>query len=585
MASNVERPSPEFAHLETHTWFRLGAYQQAFQSGLHALADAGAARRIWDGDGSLWKQEREAAAGIEGRLGWLELPTSMPMEVSRLTALAMEVQAAGMERVVLLGMGGSSLAPEVMRCGLGISPGYPHLVVLDTTDPTQIRHVSQAGPLSRNLFIVASKSGTTVETQSLFVHFKSVLIAEVGEEHWARHFVAITDPGTELEALARAGPFRALYLNPSDVGGRFSALSFFGLVPAALIGADLDELLRRAKAMAWQCRAMAPPADNPGLVLGAIIGELARQRGQPRDKLTLLTSPRLSRFGAWVEQLIAESTGKEGVGILPVEGEWLGQIGHYGADRLFVYLRLDGGENETSDARVSALVEAGEPVVVLRLTDPYDVAAEFFRWEFATAVAGQRLGVNPFDQPDVESAKVWTHRALERYQETNSLPEEPAILREDGLSVYGPNLQATSVSDHLEAFLAAASEGDYVALMAYVERKATNRGLLESMRHRIGEALHLAVTLGFGPRFLHSTGQLHKGGANKGLFLQITQDEIDDLPIPGQPHSFGVLKRAQALGDFRALRGLGRRVMRVNIGADVQAGLRALGAVIDAALR
>jgi glucose-6-phosphate isomerase len=585
MANTVERPSTEFAHLETHTWFRLGPYQQAFQSGLHALEDAGAARRIWDGDGSLWKQERETVTEIEDRLGWLELPTSMPMEVSRLTALAMEVQAAGMERVLLLGMGGSSLAPEVMRCVLGVSPGYPDLVVLDTTDPTQIRRVTQAGPLSRSTFIVASKSGTTEEMQSLFAHFRAALIAEVGEERWARHFVAITDAGTELEALARAGPFRALYLNPSDVGGRFSALSFFGLVPAAFIGADLDELLRRAKAMAWQCRAMASPADNPGLLLGAIIGELACQPAHPRDKLTLLTSPKLSPFGAWAEQLIAESTGKDGVGILPVEGEWLRQLERYGPDRLFVYLRLDGDQNATSDARVSALVEAGEPVVVLRLTDPYDVAAEFFRWEFATAVAGQRLGVNPFDQPDVESAKVRTHRALERYRETHSLPEEPVILREGVLSVYAPDLQATTVSDHLRAFLAGATEGDHVALMAYIERNATNRGLLQSMRHRIGEALHLAVTLGFGPRFLHSTGQLHKGGANNGLFLQITQDETDDLPIPGQPYSFGVLKRAQALGDFQALRGLGRRAMRVNLGADVQAGLRELGAAIDAALR
>ena len=585
MANTVERPSTEFAHLETHTWFRLGSYQQAFQSGLHALEDAGAARRIWDGDGSLWKQERETVTEIEDRLGWLELPTSMPMEVSRLTALAMEVQAAGMERVLLLGMGGSSLAPEVMRCVLGVSPGYPDLVVLDTTDPTQIRRVTQAGPLSRSTFIVASKSGTTVEMQSLFAHFRAALIAEVGEERWARHFVAITDAGTELEALARAGPFRALYLNPSDVGGRFSALSFFGLVPAAFIGADLDELLRRAKAMAWQCRAMGSPADNPGLLLGAIIGELACQPAHRRDKLTLLTSPKLSPFGAWAEQLIAESTGKDGVGILPVEGEWLSQLEHYGPDRLFVYLRLDGDQNATSDARVSALVEAGEPVVVLRLTDPYDVAAEFFRWEFATAVAGQRLGVNPFDQPDVESAKARTHRALERYRETHSLPEEPVILREGVLSVYAPDLQATTVSGHLRAFLAGATEGDHVALMAYVERNATNRGLVQSMRHRIGEALHLAVTLGFGPRFLHSTGQLHKGGANNGLFLQITQDETDDLPIPGQPYSFGVLKRAQALGDFQALRGLGRRAMRVNIGADVQAGLRALGAAIDGAVR
>jgi len=593
MENTPGQSSRELAHLDTHTWFRLGKYEQAFRSGLHALEDAQAGSRIWGRDGTLWTQEPQATSGpapsdvegIENRLGWLELPTTMPVEVTRLKALATEVQAAGTERVVLLGMGGSSLAPEVMRHVLGVSPGYPDLLVLDTTDPTQIRRVTQSSPLlSHTLFIVASKSGTTIEMQSLFAHFRDALINEVGVEHWAGHFCAITDQGTPLEALARTEGFQALYLNPTDIGGRFSALSLFGLVPAALMGVDLDKLLHRAKAMAWQCRVMATPADNPGMVLGAIMGELARHPS-PRDKLTLLTSPELSAFGAWAEQLVAESTGKQNRGILPVEGEGPIQIADYGPDRLFVYLRLEGAENTPNDARVAALAEAGHPVVVLPLADPYDLGAEFFRWEFATAVAGQRLGVNPFDQHNVESAKVQARTALDHYRECLSLPEEPALLRDGALSVYGRDLGVSSLIDHVRAFSGQAKEGDYVAIMAYVARNAANHDLLQSMRRSLGDALHLVVTVGFGPRFLHSTGQLHKGGPNTGLFLQITQDESDDLPIPGQPYSFGVLKRAQALGDLQALRQVGRRVLRVNIGPDVQGGLRALGRVVEQALR
>jgi len=581
----MEKTELALTHLDTHTWFRLGSCEQAFKSGLHALQDVEAARRIWARDGSLWKHEAEAAAEIEGRLGWLDLPTTMPLEVSRLKALATEVQAAGIQRVVLLGMGGSSLAAEVTRHVLGVSSGYPDLTVLDSTDPTQIRCVAQAGPLSRTLFIVASKSGTTIETQSLFAYFKDLLISEVGPERWAKHFVAITDAGTPLEDLARAGRFRALYLTPPDVGGRFSALSFFGLVPAAIIGVDLDRLLGRAKGMAWQCRGLAQPTENPGLVLGAILGELAHQPGEPRDKMTLLASPDLSPFGAWAEQLIAESTGKEGVGIIPVEDERLSSIEHYGTDRLFVYLRLEEAENGINDARVSALVEDGHPVVVLRLSDLYDLGAEFFRWEFATAVAGQRLGINPFNQPNVESAKAQARTALECYRQSHSLPQEPVVVSQGILSVYGRNLHTSGVTGHLKAFLTEATQGDYVALTAYVARRSTNHALLQSMRRNISDALRLATTVGFGPRFLHSTGQLHKGGANKGLFLQITQHDTDDLPIPGQPYGFGVLKQAQALGDLKALRRGGRRVMGVNIGTDVQTGLQALGGAIDEALR
>ena len=568
------------------TWFNLGADQPSLDAALVAVQRERVVQRIWGRDGSLWGREPEAIRSIRERCGWLDLPTTMLPQLASLRALAREVREEGITQVVLLGMGGSSLAPEVMEGILGAAPGYPQLTVLDSTDPTQIRQATASASLARTIFLVASKSGDTVETDALLAHYRAAVAAQVGEERWARHFVAITDPGSGLEKLARAAGFRAVYANPPDVGGRYSALSLFGLVPAALIGVDLERLLARGQEMAEACH-VEGPAGNPGLLLGAIMGGLARHRGAARDKLTLFSSAELAPFGAWAEQLVAESTGKEGLGILPVEGEPLGQVDDYGPDRLFVYLRLEGAGNGAGDALASALVQAGRPLVSLRLRDTYDLGAEFFRWEFATAVAGQILGINPFDQPDVESAKVRARAALARYEVTHALPQEDPVLAEGALAVYGDKLPASSLADYLAAFLAQALPGDYVALMAYIARSPANQALLAKLPRavndhlraigsRISGPLRPAITVGFGPRFLHSTGQLHKGGANNGLFIQLTQEESDDLPIPGRPYTFGTLKCAQALGDLQALRATGRRAVRVDLGSDVEAGLQAL---------
>lgn len=592
----MEETLDSLARMEQGTWLSLGSYQQYVDAGLEALSQVEFGRRIWARDGSLWSSNPSEVSAIENRLGWLDLPTAMRVDVPRLGALFVEVEAAGFERVVLLGMGGSSLAAETMAQVLGVSPHHLPLTVLDSTDPAQVRRVAEEGPLNRTLFLVSSKSGTTAEVDALYRYFSGRLADEMAEtkptsaehatEHerttdWRRSFIAITDPGTPLEKLARAEGFRSIYLNPPDVGGRFSALSLFGLVPAALIGADLERLLIRARDMAWACRSTVPPEDNPGIRLGVVMGECARHG---RDKLTLVTSPGLEGFGPWAEQLIAESTGKQGVGILPIEGEPLLDPAAYRDDRLFVYLRLADGDNDALDRHCAALVEAGHPVVALRLDDAYDLGAEFFRWEFATAVAGQRLEINPFDQPNVEAAKERAREALERYAREQSLPEETPVLQEGDLRLYGPDLDATAVPAYLDAFLAQAGARDYVALMAYIDRKPAHDAQLQALRRAIASSTRLATTVGFGPRFLHSTGQLHKGGPDTGLFLQITHTDTDDVAVPGAGYTFGILKRAQALGDLLALRDAGRRVVRVHLQGNVAGGLTALGESIEAAL-
>ncbi|MHB1356392.1 MAG: hypothetical protein ACYCZF_10495, partial [Anaerolineae bacterium] len=391
-------------------------------------------------------------------------------------------------------------------------------------------------------------------------------------------FCIITDPGTALEVLAcdEQLPF---FTNPADIGGRFSALSLFGLLPSALLGLDLTSLLDHAQAMAAACAQESPIYQNPGAQLGAVLGTLAGLPGRPRDKLTLLTSSELASFGGWVEQLVAESTGKEGVGILPVVGERL-PLDKYGNDRVFVYMRLEGSDNQINDALVSELVAQGQPCVVLPINECYELAGQFFLWEFATATVGALMGINPFDQPNVEAAKKQAHAALVRYETTHSLVIGAPQLSHDPLSFYGPEFSAATPADYLKAFLDGAQPGDYLAIMSYIDRNPENEAELQLIRSKLGERLSLATTLGFGPRFLHSTGQLHKGGANNGLFVILVQDEPDDLTIPGRSFSFGVLKRSQALGDHAALQNAGRRLICINLGADVGAGLRALKQLI-----
>jgi glucose-6-phosphate isomerase len=571
-------------NLESHTWYSLADDDTAaFQSAMEKLASENVAARIWSRDGSVWSQDSAVAARAESMLGWLDLPGEVAIDALRLKALAVEANTARLERVVLLGMGGSSLAPEVLRHVFGVAPDHLDLSVLDSTDPAQIMRIEAEGDIAHTLFLVSSKSGTTAETLSLYEYFRARVRDAVGRSAWAKHFVAITDHHTPLEKLARDEGFRAVYNAPASVGGRYSAISPFGLVPAALLGIDLDTLATSARQMAWLCRGTAPAQDNAGLVLGAIMGALVTMPRR-RDKLTLVTSPGLAAIGVWIEQLVAESTGKQGVGILPVEGEAYYDPDQYGSDRLFVYIRLEGDDNDDADAHVARLAEAGHPVVALPVRDRYDLAAEFFRWEFATAVAGHLLGINPFDQPDVESAKERARQALARYEETHALPEEEPALTEGDMAVWGPALDAEGLEGYLRAFLQQAGPDSYVALMAYIDRRPDYDELMQAMRRRIGESRRVAVTVGYGPRFLHSTGQLHKGGADNGLFLQITQDEPRDLAIPGRTYTFGVLKQAQALGDMEALRHVGRQPVRLNLGADVKGGLEQLVAMMDRVL-
>ena len=483
----------------------LGGLQQALDKRLETLAQEDAVRRIWAGDHTFWKDD---PAEITDRLGWLTLHDSMRAELPGLRALADE--CAGFQRVLLLGMGGSSLAPEVLSLTYGGRP----LVALDTTHPAAIQTAEQAGDLARTLFIVASKSGTTVETLSQFAYFYDKL--KTGD-----NFIAITDPGTPLETLGKERGFRRVFLNPPELGGRYSALSLFGLAPAALIGLDPAALLDAGAAMAEACR--KPGADNPGLWLGALLGEAALQG---RDKLTLLTPPAMGSFGAWVEQLIAESTGKEGRGILPVPDEPLGSADKYGADRLFVSLGL------TTDLT---------PVAALPAEDPSGLGGEFFRWEFAIAVAGHVLGIHPFDQPNVEEAKDAARKAL-------GAMDTPAP-------------QTAGLRETLDAV----QPGDYLAILAYLPRTVPNTARLQLVRRELRDKYRVATTLGFGPRYLHSTGQLHKGGPSTGVFIEVVDRPGVDVAIPGQSFSFRQLLDAQGVGDLEALRSRGQRVTRLTL--------------------
>ncbi len=515
--------------------------------------------RIWAHDYTVWKPQ---PTEIVNRLGWLHLPEAMPAEIVRLEAFAREIRAAGHTQVLLLGMGGSSLAPEVLSRVVGQFATSPYLAVLDSTDPGAVlAHADRLDP-ARTLFIVSTKSGSTVETFSFFKFFYNRAADALGADRTGEHFVAITDPGSGLAETAERYRFRATFLNDPNIGGRFSALSHFGLVPAVLVGIDLRLLLERAQVMAAECR---QADDNPGLILGAVLGVLA-QAG--RDKVTFAISPAIASFGDWVEQLIAESTGKEGVGILPVVGEPLGAPEVYGDDRLFVHLKL--ADDATHDTALQALEAAGHPVVRLALRDLYDLGGQFFLWEFATAVAGHLLGINPFDQPDVESAKALARQMMAEYKEKGTLP-----------AVESAPLNAAA----LNGFLAQGRPGDYIALQAYLQPTPETDAALAALRLRLRDRYRLATTVGYGPRFLHSTGQLHKGDGGNGLFIQFTADDAQDVAIPdeaGTPQSsitFGVLKAAQALGDRQALLDAGRRVIRFHLGRDVVGGLRRLAAI------
>ena len=570
---------------------RLGSLQGAVEDTLGRAQSERFAQRVWQKDPAFWKPNPAEQSEITDRLGWLTVMDTMRDALPRLTDLRESLRTEGVRDVVLLGMGGSSLAPEVLRETFGVGAGLPNLHVLDSTDPATISAIERAIDLPHTVFIVASKSGGTLETMSQYKYFyaKVSALAQGDVSRAGASFIAITDPGTKLDALAQERRFRAIFRNPSDIGGRYSALSFFGMVPAAIIGVDVEKLLDRADAMRAACAADAPAATNPGVWLGTILGAGARQG---RDKVTIVVSPPIATFGYWLEQLLAESTGKEGKGILPVEGEALGAPSVYGDDRIFAYLRTSSGFDAAQDAAIERLEAAGQPVVRLTLRDTWDMSGEFFRWEFATAVAGALIGINAFDQPNVQESKDNTDGILASYGQTHQLQQPVATLRTEtgNVSLVAQGAQdealrqrAGSLQAAFEVYAGEARPGDYFALLAYIQRTAETDAALQRIRLRLRDARHVATTVGYGPRFQHSTGQLHKGGANTGLFIQFVADTHEDLSIPDAPYTFGALKAAQALGDLQSLQAHGRRVIRIDLHGDITAGLAEVERALAAA--
>jgi glucose-6-phosphate isomerase len=558
----------------------------AIQSRLGAWTTERVADRLRAKDGSLWAASGKAPDEISAWLGWLDLPDAMRERVGELEHLARDIREDGYRRAAVLGMGGSSLAPELFSRVFGWAGGDAgsgaasasglELRVLDSTHPDAVRGFRSWASEQRTLFLVSSKSGSTTEPNAFQ--------AAMGEVAPALDFIAITDPDTALAELARAQEFRAIVTAPPDVGGRYSALTVFGLVPAALHGVDLAGLLDRARRMAAACRT-PDAATNPGLRLGALLGEAALAG---RDKLTVLTGARLEAFGDWAEQLVAESTGKAGRGIVPIVGEPLREVTAYADDRVFVRVRLAGEEEPELDALADTLETIGHPVQRLELADPLDVGAEFLRWEVATAAAGIVLEIDPFDQPNVQESKDATTGLLEAYRARGALPEPMPIVSEAGVAVTADPAALgdvpVSVDGALAELLGLARAGiDYVAILAYLPKDSPIETRLQAVRAGLGAATGAATTLGFGPRFLHSTGQLHKGGPDTGVFLQLTADPSKDLPIPGWPETFGTLITAQALGDLASLQERGRRVMRLHF-ADAEAGLSRLDAMVGATL-
>ncbi len=556
---------------------------KAVEAALDGWRKDGKVRRLWRGDADLW------TGGDEGQwLGWLAIADDRLAHLTSLEALVREVDSEPFTHVLLLGMGGSSLGAEVLATTLGSASGYPSLHVLDSTDPAQIKAIQSKIDIARTLFIVSSKSGATLEPNIFKQYFFERTVKTVGRENAGRQFIAVTDPGSRLEQIAERDRFRRVFYGLPTIGGRYSVLSNFGMAPAAAIGIDVARLLDSAETMVHACDASVPPADNPAVKLGLVLGTLAKAG---RDKVTIIASPEIAGFGAWLEQLIAESTGKNGRGLIPIDGEPLGPPEVYGADRLFIYLRLDGSGDRRRDEAVEALARAGQPVVRIAVFDAYHLGQEFFRWEMAVAVAGSVLEINPFDQPDVEASKVKTRELTAAFEKTGTLPPEAPFFVAGDIKLFADpgNRDALAAGGNslvgcLRAHLGRLGAGDYAALLAYIERDEAYTARLQGMRQAIRDARRVATCLGFGPRFLHSTGQAYKGGPNTGLFLQITCDDAADLPVPGQRYSFGIVKAAQARGDFEVLAERGRRALRVHFGSDVAAGLAVLETAVKEAL-
>lgn len=565
--------------------FHLGRDEENVRERMEDLEEKRFGERIWAMDARLWTSDPGEQGLVRESLGWLHAAEKMEENLGHISSFVSEVRRAGLRHAILLGMGGSSLAPllfhrtlKIMKSMAPVSDGLP-VTVLDTTNPAAVLDAEGRFPIQDTLFLVSSKSGTTAEPRALAEYFYDRVKAVKGERA-GESFVAVTDPGTPLAALARSRGFRRIFLNFPDIGGRYSALSYVGLVPAALMGVNVSALLIRALRMVHACGACVPFKENPGLVLGAVLGEMAR-RG--RDKVTFLAPAPLEALGMWLEQLLAESTGKQGTGLLPVAGEPLGEPAAYGRDRLFVHLRLKGLDDEALDRGCETLREAGHPVITIRMDDLSDLGQEFFRWEIAVAAAGAVLGINPFDQPNVQESKDNTDGLLAEMTATGRLEEDGPDLTDGPLAVYARKT-GQSAGEALRLFLSKARPGGYVALMAYLTEDEATEAALQDIRLRLRDGLRLAVTTGFGPRLLHSTGQYHKGGPNTGLFIQITADDREDVPIPGRRYTFGFLRRAQALGDLEALKKHRRKVIRIHLGPDTSAGLAALKKAVGNAL-
>ncbi len=543
-------PTPSREQLATQ-------FQDQITPTLQGLQRQRVVERLWAKDHRLWKAEPRE---IADRLGWLTVQDQMRQQVEHLERCVSVAKQMRIKDVVLLGMGGSSLGPEVLRTSFGSQKGAPRLWVLDSTVPAWVRQVTKAITPARTLFLVASKSGGTIEVMSLFAHFWK-LVTKTKGNHGGNQFVAITDPGTGLEKMAQEYGFGQTFTNPPDIGGRYSVLSLFGLVPAALLGIDVEKLLDRAAGMAEHCRMETAIESNPGAYLGAALGDFAKAG---RDKVTVIASPAVSTFGLWVEQLLAESTGKEGTGVIPVAQEPVLAPTAYGTDRFFVYLRLKGEKNGVLDRQVQALVKAQHPVLQFDLKDRYDLGGEFFRWECATAIAGHVLGIHPFDQPNVQESKDNTNRVLGMFQSTGRLPKQISS---------NPKQAAQDLATHLQT-------GAYVAILAYTTPSRQFETAVSRLRKTLVSRYHVTTTFGYGPRYLHSTGQLHKGGPNTGIFLELVDRMTPDVTIPGKPFSFGTLAQAQAAGDVESLRTHHRHAILVQLGQNQAATVKALSAAL-----
>lgn len=545
--------------------------QTSVQNTLNEWTENESLPRIWSKDAGVWTNDDEAEW-----LGWLEIIDQELKDSDKYRTIAEDAEK--FSDVVLLGMGGSSLCPEV----LAETFGKKNFHILDSTAPAQIKKLENKINPARTLFIVASKSGSTLEPNAFKQYFYQKVVEAVGKSDAGRHFIAITDPDSKLQKAAEKEDFRRIFYGDPSIGGRFSALSVFGMIPGAIMGLDIETFLKNAQEMAQECRNPVT-ADNPGAILGTILGEC---HNSGRNKLTIFTSEEIYDAGAWLEQLIAESTGKQGVALIPIDLEPLQPVENYSDDRIFAYLKLTDSNDDALDEKLDALEAQGHPVVRIEVADKMNLGQEFFRWEFATAVAGAIMGINPFNQPDVEAAKIEAKKLTEQYEETGSLAAETPFYEESGIQLFTSEKYAAqlekyaggnqSLSKLIEAHLAHLQENDYFALLAYIERDERNIEILQSIREKVLEAKLVATCLGFGPRFLHSTGQAYKGGNNEGVFLQITAETESDLPVPGQEYSFGVILAAQARGDFQVLLDRNRRALRVHLNADVSSGLKKL---------